>query len=219
MKSISESLTQSGKTANRKRMESKHLHETRIPQRWQRNCSCHSFSPFQHCYTYPATRTFDILQKHFIQTSQLNVFLPYVRLQSGLCVTHGWQESLRRIIKISRSSWGSNFTNCKCLHDLKMRLFVDQGVLSEANRTMRSFRISFCVCVIRRYSSRWRKVVCVHDNKGGKGDPSTLFCHLTNQHAFMSQTLLNLKNRVGSFLAVTAAHPGQPQELSQQKIN
>lgn len=91
------------------------------------------------------------------------------------------------------------------------------GVLSEANRTMRSFRISFCVCVIRRYSSRWRKVVRVHDNKGGKGDLSTLFCHLTNQHAFMSQTLLNLKNRVGSFLA--AAHPGQPQELSQQKIN
>lgn len=79
-----------GRRQTGKRMGSKHLHETRIPQRWQRNCSYHSFSPFQHCYTYPATRTFDILQKHFIQTSQLNVFLPYVRLQSGLCVTHGW---------------------------------------------------------------------------------------------------------------------------------
>lgn len=72
--------------------------------------------------------------------------------------------------------------------------------------------------------------------KGGKGDPSTLFCHLTNQHAFMSQTLLEaerevteaLKNRVLNGIVsscrvsqqtVTAARPGQPQEFNQQKIN
>lgn len=75
---------------------------------------------------------------------------------------------------------------CACL------LAVDRGVLSEANRTTRSsqsFRISLCDQEVPQ--PMIRKVVCVHDNKGGgKGDPSTLFCHLTNQHAFMSQTLL-----------------------------
>lgn len=67
-------------------MGSKHLHETRIPQSKMVTEKLQLPQP-NYCYTYAANLTFDILQKHFIQTSQLNVFLPSVSLESGLCYT------------------------------------------------------------------------------------------------------------------------------------